>query len=371
MNLPDLNRRKFRSQLLDWYRIHARNLPWRANLNPYAVWIAEIMLQQTTVQTVIPYYKAWMKRFPDMKALNRAPLQKVLNAWQGLGYYQRAQNLHRAAAIIIRDHGGRIPRNPTLLRRLPGFGPYTTAAVLSQAFDLAHPAVDANVRRVGMRLLGMKSEASVSIDRGLIKWLEPLLPERGAGIFNQAMMELGALICRPKNPACLRCPLIDFCKAFRTGEQEIIPRPRYQSTKMIQAVIAVITHQSKHLIQKRPEKGLLAGLWEFPGGKVQAGESRKNALRREIKEELGLELKSFTYLTQVTHAYTQYRVTLHAFQCSLERRPSFPRESYRWVTLTGMRRFPMPSGSVKIVRFLENARGLDSKEAQPPPAPPD
>ncbi len=361
MKDPDASVRKFRSRLLGWYRRNARDLPWRTNRDPYAIWISEIMLQQTTVQTVIPYYEAWMKRFPDILSLSRAPLREVLKAWQGLGYYQRAQNLHRAAAIMVNVHGGRIPREPSLLRSLPGFGPYTTSAVLSQAFDLAYPVVDANVRRVGMRQHGIKSAASTAVDRYLTHWLDALIPARGAGIFNQAMMELGALVCRTKNPICLRCPLIDFCKAYQTGEQEVIPPSRHQSTTKIQAVIGVISHQSRFLIQKRPEKGLLAGLWEFPGGKIESGENRETALRRELKEELGLDLRDFTYLTRVVHAYTQFRVTLHAYSCRLEHRPALPRASYRWVTLGGMRRFPMPSGSVKIVRFLEAVHEVPSK----------
>ena len=310
------------------------------------------MLQQTTVQAVIPHYERWLKVFPDMRSLARAPLRKVLREWQGLGYYQRARNLHEAAKTIVREYGGRIPDDERFLRNLPGFGPYTTAAVLSLVYDKPQPVIDANVRRVLMRILGLRGTAEARIDKTLRAFLETVFSKDSPGDFNQAMMELGALVCRSRNPQCLACPVRQFCRAAREGTQEIIPRPRKLRLKKIEAVVAVMENDGRILIQKRPSRGLLADLWEFPGGKVKPGESLTAALRREVREELGAGIEDIRRLTTVRHAYTRFQVTLHAYACRI-RDPHFktgPRR--RWVTLSSIRKYPMPSGSVKIVDFL-------------------
>ncbi|OGD16487.1 MAG: A/G-specific adenine glycosylase [Candidatus Aminicenantes bacterium RBG_16_63_14] len=339
-------------KLLAWYRVHKRSLPWRRTRDPYKIWISEVMLQQTTVSAVIPYYERWLKVFPDMRSLARAPLRRVLREWQGLGYYQRAGNLHRAAKIIEHEHGGRVPDNEPTLRRLPGFGPYTTAAVLSLAYGRPLPVVDANVRRVLMRVLGLRGAAEARIDESLGAFLETIFPKDSPGDFNQAMMELGALVCRSRNPQCLACPLRASCRAAREGTQEIIPRPRKLRLEKIEAVVAIMEKDGRFLIQKRPAGGLLADLWEFPGGKVEPGESLPAALRREVREELGVEIKDVRRLTTVRHAYTRFQVTLHAYTCKM-RDSNFKMGSRRrWVTLSSIRRYPLPSGSVKIVDFL-------------------
>jgi len=314
------------------------------------------MLQQTTVPAVIPFYERWVKVFPDVRSLARAPLRKVLREWQGLGYYQRARNLHRAAQSVVRDHGGRIPEDENVLRGLPGFGPYTTAAVLSLAYGRPLPVVDANVRRVLMRVLGLRGKAAPRVDGPLRAFLDEVFPPSGPGDFNQALMEIGALVCRSRNPQCLACPVRGFCKAAREGTQEIIPQPKKLSLERIEVAIAVIERGGRILIQERPAGGLLAGLWEFPGGKVEPGETMTAALRREIREELGVEIADIRRLTTVRHAYTRFETTLHAFSCRIVD-PVFaagPRR--RWVTLKGIRAYPLPSGSVKIVDFLESRR---------------
>lgn len=313
------------------------------------------MLQQTTVQAVIPYYEKWIKRFPNTRSLAEASLQEVLKAWEGLGYYQRAKNIHKAARIFMDKFKGKIPEEYATLIQIPGFGPYTTSAVLSIAFDKPHPVIDANVRRVWMRLMGLRLQASPQVDVSITNFMEPFLPQTKFGHFNQAMMELGALICRSKNPMCLLCPIPDFCKAFKMGEQEIIPRPKKRSYRKIETVIGLININGKYLIQKRPPEGLLADLWEFPGGKRKPGETLEEALSREIREELSAEVKNAELLTSVKHAYTQFQVKLYAFSCTLKDLPPLPRNKYRWVSLKAMKRYPFPSGSTKIIRFLENA----------------
>ncbi len=225
------NPKEFHKRLESWYLAHYRKLPWRETKDPYKIWISEVMLQQTTVQAVIPYYLNWIKIFPDAKTLSEAPLRTVLKAWQGLGYYQRAKNIHEASKVIMKSFNGQIPHNYHELKSLSGFGPYTTAAVLSIAFDRPYPVIEANIRRILMRLLRRPAKASQKMDKELLDSFSPLFPKKNMGIFNQAMMELGALICRPKNPLCLLCPVSDFCLAFEAGEQEVIPPPKKRNTR--------------------------------------------------------------------------------------------------------------------------------------------
>ena len=352
MNKKSRFSRGFTKDLLRWYGRHRRNLPWRGTLDPYRIWISEVMLQQTTVQAVLPYYEKWLTLFPDVESLARAPLLKVLKAWQGLGYYARARNLKQAAQILVKSYEGRFPRRYEELQKLPGFGPYTTAAVLSLVFDLPYPVLDANVRRVVMRVARMRGEPNPGKDKLLIKRLLGWIPRKKPGLFNQAMMELGALVCRPRIPLCLLCPLTAHCQAYEAGEQEVIPSPKKRSSTNIEAVVGIIQRDGKYLIKKRPSSGLLADLWEFPGGKREAGESLEQALRREIKEELGVEVAKTRPLMTVLHAYTRFRVRLHAYECRLKSDPKTHPKKLRWVTLRALRRYPFPSGSAKIVNKL-------------------
>ncbi len=275
-----------------------------------------------------------------------------MREWQGLGYYQRAGNLHQAAKTIVREHGGKVPDDEHELRNLPGFGPYTTAAVLSLVYGKPLPVIDANVRRVLMRVLGLRGTAEARIDMTLRAFLEMVFSKDSPGDFNQAMMELGALVCRSRNPQCRGCPVREFCRAAREGTQEIIPRPRKFRLEKIEAVVAVIEKDGRILIQKRPAGGLLAGLWEFPGGKVEPGESSTGALRREVREELRVEIEDVRRLTTVQHAYTRFQVTLHAFTCRIRDSDFKTGPRRQWVTLASIRKYPLPSGSVKIVDFL-------------------
>jgi A/G-specific adenine glycosylase len=314
------------------------------------------MLQQTTVRAVLPYYHKWMDLFPDLHSVARAPLQKILRAWQGLGYYGRARNLHQSARIILERHGGIVPDDLEALRRLPGFGSYTAAAVLSIAYGRPIPVIDANVRRVLMRIIRLEGEASPKNDPVIRGRLIEYFPARKGGSFNQALMELGALVCRSRNPQCMLCPVIEFCRAAREGKQEIIPQPKSQKFNKVEAVVAVIRKEGRYLIQKRPSRGLFAGLWEFPGGKIEEGESPRAALRREVREELGAGIRGIKALTTVKHSYTRFQVTLHVFLCEFVREPQMDKRNRRWVSLRAIRRYPLPSGSVKIVRFLERQK---------------
>ena len=342
----------FAPTLLGWYNRHKRDLPWRRTKDPYKIWVSEMMLQQTTVAAVIPYYERWFMEFPTVHALAQAQIQKVLKVWQGLGYYARARNLHKASQIVSKEHKGTLPKDPVLVRALPGFGPYSTGSVLSIAYDMPLTIIDANVRRVVMRLLALPGKADAKQDKAVEEFLDKVLPQKSVGDFNQALMELGALVCRNKEPLCILCPVSKFCQAYKEGKQEIIPQPKERIIKDVSAVIAIIEKDGKYFIQKRPAKGLLADLWEFPGGKVEKGESGSKALEREIKEELGIGIKSAKHLFDVTHFYTQFRVSLSVHSCRVD---NWPRTDavHKWVDLKTMHKYPMPSGSAKIVEQLE------------------
>jgi A/G-specific adenine glycosylase len=350
---------EFPRRVLDWYAIHARDLPWRSRNDPYAVWVAEIMLQQTRVETVIPYYERWMERFPGVEDLAKAELQEVLQLWEGLGYYGRARNLHEAARLVLERYGGKLPKSRRELQNLPGIGAYTSAAIASIAFGADEPALDGNIRRVMARVFDLDLPASAPEGRAtLLAWLEEHLPPGRAGDFNQALMDLGAQICTPRQPKCGQCPLNGLCRAHQLGieEQQPVaarrsPIPHYTVTA------AVIWRDGRVLIARRPPQGLLGGLWEFPGGKVEPGEELAQALRREIKEELGAEIFVGEELGVFEHAYTHYRVTLHAFSCRLA--GAEPRaleaSAVRWVPPDGLGDFPMGKIDRQIALLLSKS----------------
>lgn len=334
-----------------WYRKNARDLPWRNTKDPYKIWISEIMLQQTTVNAVIPYYIRWIETFPTVTAVAQSSEQKILKMWQGLGYYQRAKNLHKAAGVISTEFNAIIPNSYDDLKKLPGFGAYTTGAVLSIAYDQRVPIVDANVRRVIMRLLAMEGSADTRNDPEITEYLLRIMPQKNLRTFNQALMELGALICQSKEPVCNACPLRKFCQAYARGIQEIIPTPKKKVLKELQVAVGVAEKHGKYYLQKRSSKGLLADLWEFPGGKIEAGETPLQALRRELKEEVGVEVEDESPIMQVKHYYTQFRVHLHVFRCRFKSEPELS-ASRKWVSPKNFKKYPMPSGSARIVDKL-------------------
>lgn len=306
--------------LLNWYEQNARELPWRSHLSPYRTWISEVMLQQTQVETVIPYFNRWMKRFPDVSALADSTEQDVLSLWEGLGYYSRARNLHRAAKMMMSDFNGCIPNIPNTLQMLPGVGPYTAAAIASIAFGVDIAAVDGNMRRVFSRLFDIQEPLRSRLDEKRVQELASAhLPAGRAGDYNQALMDLGAIICTPKNPNCGICPLNGQCLALASGVQEDRPvkTPRKKTPHLI-VTAAVIRENGRVLLAQRPKKGLLGGLWEFPGGTLEeTDEDLASCLRREIQEELGSDIEVIAPFGKYKHAYTHFKITLHAFVCDL------------------------------------------------------
>jgi A/G-specific adenine glycosylase len=337
--------RKISQDLLAWYRKNARQLPWRETRDPYAVWVSEIMLQQTRVETVIPYYQNWLREFPDLKALADAEEDRVLKVWEGLGYYSRARNLRKAAQVLLSEHGGQLPRDIKTLQSLPGIGRYTAGAIASIAYGVPAPILDGNLRRVFTRFFNIQSPIQTTeTEKVLWKIAEEVLPDRDPGDFNQALMELGALICLPVNPDCENCPLVDDCQAYRLGCQESLPvRKQQDPPPHYQVAAAVIEKEGRVLLAKRPPDGLLGGLWEFPGGKQESSESLPETLKREILEELELDIQVGEALGTYQHAYTHYSVTLHAFRCtgpSTEIRLNYHTD-IAWAELKTLDSYPM------------------------------
>jgi A/G-specific adenine glycosylase len=348
---------RLRRKLLDWYDRHRRQLPWRDVSDPYRVWISEVMLQQTQVTTVLPYYERFLRRFPTLADLAAAPLDDVLKTWEGLGYYARARNLHAAAGQVMADHGGRLPETYTDLRALSGFGDYTAGAVASIAFGERVPAVDGNVKRVLARLLAITEDVTRSgTARRLRAIAADLVPPDRPGNFNQALMELGATLCTPASPRCLLCPVSSECEALARGIHESLPvksprrqRPHYDVTA------AVIRRDDGHLLiaQRKPE-AMLGGLWEFPGGKCRPGESLPDCLRREIREELGLDIEVGQHLTTIQHGYTHFRISLHVFECRhLSGDPrALDCAAWRWARLNELGELAFPVTDQKIIQML-------------------
>ncbi|MDA3924403.1 MAG: A/G-specific adenine glycosylase [Kiritimatiellae bacterium] len=340
----------FSEKLLAWYKLNKRDLPWRHTRDPYKIWISEIMLQQTTVTAVIPYFERWIKCYPTMKSLAAAGEQELMSSWEGLGYYSRVRNIHKAAKIMVRDFEGNVPDDPKALIKLPGFGPYTVGAVLSIAYGLREPIIDANVRRIVMRLHAIKGKADASVDVKILPWIEKTLPRGQMSEFNQAFMELGALICS-RQPQCLQCPVKEFCRAHDKGVQDEIPEPKKVSYIDVEMVAAVIRHGDKYYIQQRSGKGVLSGLWEFPSSELLKGESSLGAAKRLMEEQRCDDCSRITKLGLVRHYYTNHRVKLHAYLCDVN---SLPEEDliHRQVILAQMKEFAMHSGAVKIAEKL-------------------
>jgi A/G-specific adenine glycosylase len=348
-------------KLLNWYKQNKRPLPWRVpGLSPYAVWVSEIMLQQTRVETVIPYYEKWMRTFPTVQALAQAPERAVLNAWEGLGYYSRARNFHKAAKMVMAQYRGQLPRDLDELRKLPGIGRYTAGALASIIFGMDEPALDGNLKRVYARLFDVGEPVdSPAGEKILWELAKENLPGGRAADFNQALMDLGSMICLPKNPRCLLCPMMAKCQSRQNGTQEVRPvkRPKKDVPQYVHAAAVIVSRSvtptyKKVLLAQRPSTGLLGGMWEFPNGRVDAARNPAREVAKVIKSgySLRLRVKRNVPLGIFHHAYTHFKVTVHAFLCE----PSsedFKTKNQKWVAVKDLDKYPMG----KIDRQIANA----------------
>ncbi len=351
-----MRRVQIQQVLRDWFAENARDLPWRRARDSYAIWVSEIMLQQTRVPTTIPYYERFLRRFPTVQHLARARLDTVLKWWEGLGYYSRARNLHRAAQEIVLRFNGQIPETKDDLLTLPGIGRYTAGAIASIAFGRREPLVDGNVERVLCRVFRIQGNPKdASTRKKLWAIAEELLPRSHVGQFNQALMELGSEVCMPRNPRCEECPLKQLCEAKRHGEQDRLPtRTVRKPPPSHVVVVGVIYRNGRILIDKRKPKGLLGGLWEFPGGKVRPGESLEAALHREVREELDIAIEVGREISVVDHSYAHFRVRIHAFECKhLSGEPRcIACADLKWVRPGELGRHAFPAANKKIIDIL-------------------
>lgn len=342
----------FSENLLSWYTENKRGLPWRKTNSPYKIWVSEVMLQQTQVDTVIPYYNRFLERFPDLAVLAQASLDDVLKQWEGLGYYARARNLHKAASEIFKEHDCKMPDNYVALLKILGIGPYTAAAVASIAFNEDVPVVDGNVYRVLARVNKISEPiTSAAVKRKFAEIAAELLPAGRASDFNQAMMELGALICTSRKPKCESCP-VSFCCAVKLANEnpELLPTKKVSIKKPHYNIAVGIIHRKGEIfIDQRPAKGLLGGLWEFPGGKQEAGESLEECVAREIQKKIGLQIKVKTLFLNVKHAYTHFKITLYAYNCEFVSGQPDTKLNWRWVGHAELPNYAFPKSNKKIV----------------------
>jgi len=366
--------------LTRWYRRHRRALPWRADRDPYRVWVAEVLLQQTRVAQAIPYFERFVSLFPTVEALARAPVGRVLKAWQGAGYYARAHRLHAAARLLVRERDGRLPSTVEELESLPGVGPYIARAVASIAFDRPCVALEANGLRVAARWT--REEGPVqdpTVRSRLENTLSSIVPVRAPGTFNEAVMELGETVCLPTRPNCPACPVAFACRArLELEDPGRIPVPvRRKPRRVVRAAVVVLTGSGgRWLVQRRAASGLLPGLWEFPGGQIERRERPEAAARRELREETGLEVGRLVRLGVVRHAYSHFTVELHAFAGRCRGGPgkgSGP--TRRWLTPSEFARLPVPKATEKVVALTRAGPGTaspgsGSRRGRKPASPP-
>jgi len=356
-SLSPARARRIRQRLLSWYDAHQRDLPWRQTRDPYAIWISETMLQQTRVETVIPYYQRFLERFPNVETLADADQEDVYSYWAGLGYYSRARNLHASAKRVVDDFGGALPERASALRSLPGVGRYTAGALASIAFDQPEAIVDGNVKRVLARRLGIRDDvADKTVEDRL--WAEAAMLARGPrpGDLNQALMELGATVCTPRSPACGACPLRRSCDARQAGDAEELPRKsakvRIQS---LRGVAVWLERQGRVLAVKRPAGGLLGGLWELPGGDLERGEKPADGATRLIETGLNLHIDSIRGAGSVRHEFSHRRLTLHLLRAQAGsgriRRRGF--SQHRWLAASGLHELPRAALTRKALAVLQ------------------
>lgn len=353
MELPDSQwKQAFRRQLKRWYQRHARDLPWRRSQDPYRVWVSEIMLQQTQVATVIPYFERFIQAFPTIEALAKAEEQTVLRHWEGLGYYRRARQLHRAARQVVEQHGGRFPEDAADVDALPGIGRYTRGAILSIAFDQRQPILEANTIRLYCRLLQYDGDPNARVGTDLLwRFAEEILPQTQVGAFNQAMMELGSAICTPKQPRCLLCPVASLCPTRAAGQQEAIPIPKRKKQYEDRREVAVVVRKRNQVLLRRCQEGeRWAGLWDFP--RFEQKGRNHNAVQ-QVAELTGIQIDQVDRLTTFHHGVTKYRITLQCYRADFVSGRCRRDAELVWVHRRKLSEYPLSVTGRKIAKLLE------------------
>ena len=349
-------KRKIQTKLLQWFKKNKRDLPWRKTKDPYAIWVSEIMLQQTQVTTVIPYYKNFLKTFPTVCHLAKANLSKVLKVWEGLGYYSRARNLHHASQIILNHFTGKIPDNLKDLLSLPGIGRSTAGSILSFAFHKDAPILDGNAKRVLSRLFAVSgSQGERKTEQLLWKISESLIPKGFSNPLNQALMDLGSMICTPKEPQCPKCPLRDLCKGRASGEPERFPlKTIKKKIPHIGAVCALIQKDGKVLLKQRPPKGLLGGLWEFPNWRIEVKQRSRLRLRlrNTIKKEMEMNVEVKESIGVFHQTFSHFKLTLHVFHCESTQ----GKGKGKWIPIKNLRLLPMSKIHRRIANLISDHR---------------
>ncbi len=353
--IPDLAYEEIRHALLEWFQHHQRDLPWRQTKDPYAIWLSEIMLQQTRVTTVIPYYKRFLERFPTVESLAEAALDDVLALWSGLGYYRRARHLHAAAQDIVERFEGQLPADHKALLSIKGIGRYTAGAIASIAFDLPFPAVDGNVFRIFARLCCLKYPINSTALHKIVEAMANVLAKgERPGELTQGLMELGALICTPKSPTCLLCPIREHCSSLETGQVDLYPVPK-RKTKVQDITVqwALLRRSGRVLFIQRPEDGLFAGLWELPGLYLSHPGPDEPTLLLEQLEEWGLQLQLSETVTPYQHTLSHRQLHIQLYHgTQLRGRLNLPRHSFRWISLKTLDELPISSITRRVLKAL-------------------
>lgn len=348
---------QFRRKLLKWYDQHARDLPWRRTHDPYQIWISEIMLQQTTVAAVVPYFERFLNRIPTVFELAAAEESEVLRLWEGLGYYSRARNIHRASKVVAEQFGGEFPQTVEGLLSLPGIGRYTAGAIMSFAFDRPAPIVEANTLRLYCRLLNFDGDPRSKAGQAILwAFAESILPKTHPGRLNQAMMELGATLCSPTEPNCEACPINPHCLAYLSGTQNNVPRPKDKValTDVTEASIAIV-HRGQYLLRRRTGKERWAGLWDFVRFEIGRHDDYGDSfnLLESIQEMTGLEVQLNGQIAEFRHGVTRYRITLRCFVAE-KRNGQLCEGEWKWVKAADFDQFPLSVTGRQFAIVLKN-----------------
>jgi A/G-specific adenine glycosylase len=356
---------RFRRALIAWYRRNARPLPWRKSPDPYRIWISEIMLQQTTVTAVVPYFERFLARFPTLAALARANEEEVLRLWEGLGYYSRARNIHKTARLVVRDLGGLFPDEVGRLAELPGIGRYTAGAIASFAFDRCAPIVEANTLRLYCRLMGFRGDPRSAAGQNLLwGFAGHIVPRKGPGLFNQALMELGATLCTPENADCPRCPVRACCTACVNGWQQQIPiAPARPAITEVNEVAVAIHRDGRYLMRKRPVDERWAGLWDFVRfAWEENGRTGLARLGRSIRERTGVTVEIPERIAEIRHSVTRFRITLGCYKAEWSEGEVVKGScEFRWVAPSLLAKLPLSVTGRKLARLLTNTTGVASR----------